>query len=192
MKKLLIQGGVGGSVCWSWSRIGGVSEKVGYSKRFNSSEICLDFHCLVPASFELHDEAEQKTPWTSNKRKSIQCGVVGSAATAASSHDTIGELNISHATSYGSSSSCKKKENAARDEAPEVLNSRALEEEDEISKRLKLKYEKSVKVKQGRLKVSNKGKQNFPSLQSGGARRSAIQKLSFGLPPVFAPRYPSV
>ena len=44
MRDLPIQGGVGGSVVWAWSRAGGVAAKVGFGRKFNAHNKLVEFH----------------------------------------------------------------------------------------------------------------------------------------------------
>ena len=50
MKDLPIQGGVGGSVFWAWSKVGGVAAKVGYCRKFNAHNRLVKFHSRTAAN----------------------------------------------------------------------------------------------------------------------------------------------
>lgn len=50
MKDLPIQGGVGGSVMWAWSKAGGVAAKVGFCHKFNAHNRLVEFHSRTPSN----------------------------------------------------------------------------------------------------------------------------------------------
>ena len=50
LKELLVQGGAGGSAYWTWPKNGIMLSRIGHSRKFNSNQKIVDFHCRTLAS----------------------------------------------------------------------------------------------------------------------------------------------